>query len=73
MDQRSICLFLAKNRLLARDVHSQLVAVLSPDAITYSTVNSYLRQPQFPAISSEPSHESPTTIIHDAILDALDK
>jgi hypothetical protein len=73
MDQRSISLFLAMNGLLARDVHSQLVAVLSPDAIAYSTVNSYLRQRQFPAISSEPSHEPATTIIHDAILDALDK
>jgi hypothetical protein len=32
-----------------------------------------LRQRQFPAISSEPSNEPPTTIIDDAILDALDK
>ena len=73
MDQRSICLFLAMKGLSATDVHNELVAVLDPDAITYSTVTSYLRQRQFPAISSEPSDEPPTTIIDDAILDALDK
>jgi hypothetical protein len=59
--------------LSARDVHNELVAVLGPDAIAYSTVTSYLRQRQFPAISSEPSDEPPTTIIDDAILYALDK
>jgi hypothetical protein len=59
--------------LSARDVHNELVAVLGPDAIAYSTVTSYRRQRQFPTISSEPSDEPPTTIIDDAILDALDK
>jgi hypothetical protein len=73
MDQRSICLFLAMKRLSARDVHHELVALLSPDAIAYSIVTSYLRQRQFPVISSEPSREPPTTIIDDSILDALDK
>jgi hypothetical protein len=47
--------------------------VLGPDAIAYSTITSYRRQRQFPAISSEPSDEPPTTIIDDAILDGLDK
>jgi hypothetical protein len=47
--------------------------VLGPDAIASSTVTGYRRQQQFPVISSEPSDEPPTTIIDDAILDALDK
>jgi hypothetical protein len=73
MEQGSICLFLAMKRLSARDVHNELVAVLGPDAIAYSTVTNCLRQRQFPAISSEPSDQPPTTIIEDAIMDALDK
>jgi hypothetical protein len=73
MNQRSICLFLAMKGLSARDVHNELVAVLGPDAIAYSTVTSDLRQRQIPAISSEPSNESPTAILDDAILDAHDK
>jgi hypothetical protein len=73
MDQRSICLFLAMKGLSARDLHNELVAVLVPDAIAYSTVTSYLRRRQFPAISSEPSHEPPMTIIDYSILDAFDK
>jgi hypothetical protein len=72
MDERSICLFLAMKGLSARDVHNELVAVLGPDAIVFSIVTSYLRQQQFPTISSEPS-EPPTTSIDDAVLDALDK
>jgi transposase len=47
--------------------------VLAPDAIASLTVTSDRRQPQFPAISSEPSDESPTIITDDSILDALDK
>jgi hypothetical protein len=73
MDQRSIRLFLAMKGLSAKDVHNELVAVLGPDAIAYSSVTSYPRQRQFPAISSEPSDEPPTAIIDGAILDALDK
>jgi hypothetical protein len=73
MDLRSICLFLAMKGLSARDIHNELVAVLSPDAIAYSTVASYPQQRQFPTISAEPSDEPPTTIIDDPILDALDK
>jgi hypothetical protein len=73
MDQRSIYLFLAMKGLSAREVHDELVAVIGRGAIACSTVTSYPRQRQFPAISSEPSDESPTTLIDDAILDTLDK
>jgi hypothetical protein len=41
MDQRSICLFLAMKGLSAREVHSELVAVLGLDVIGYSTVTRY--------------------------------
>jgi hypothetical protein len=44
MDQRSICLFLAMKLLLAQAISRELVAVLGPDAIGYSTVTPYLRQ-----------------------------
>jgi hypothetical protein len=73
MDQRSIDLFLPMKGLSARDIHNELVALLSFDAIACSHVTSRLRQRQLPAISSEPSDEPPTTILDDAILDALDK
>jgi hypothetical protein len=59
--------------LSARNVHNELVAVRGPDVIASSTVTSDRRQRQSPAISSEPSHEPPTTIIDEAIPDALDK
>jgi hypothetical protein len=49
MDQRSICLFLATKQLSAQAIDNDLVAVLSPDAIGYSTVTSYLRQRHFPS------------------------
>jgi hypothetical protein len=69
MVPRSICLFLAMEGLSGRDVHNELVAVLGPDAIACSTVTSYQRLSQFPAISSEPSDEPLITIIDNAILD----
>jgi hypothetical protein len=43
MDQRSICLFLNRQRLSALDIHGQLVAVLGSDAIANSSVTKYLR------------------------------
>jgi hypothetical protein len=59
--------------LSAREVHTELVAVLGLDAIAYSAVTGYRRQRQFPAISPEPSDQPPTAIIDDAILEALHK
>jgi hypothetical protein len=73
MDERSFCLFLAIKGLSAREVHSELVAVLGLDVIGDSTVSRYLRQQQFLATSPEPSNEPRTIIIEDAILEALDK
>jgi hypothetical protein len=73
MDQRSICVFLAIKGVSAQAIHSELVAMLGSDAIASSTATKYPRQWQFPAIPCQPSEESPTTIIDDAILDALNK
>jgi hypothetical protein len=59
--------------LSARQVHNELVALLGLDVTGSSTVIRYLRHRQFPASSPEPPDEPPTTIIADAILEALDK
>jgi hypothetical protein len=73
MDPRSICLFLAMKGFSAKEVHSELVAVLGLDVIGSSILTRYPRQRQFPASSPEPSNETSTTIIDDAILEALHK
>jgi hypothetical protein len=57
MDQRSICLFLAMRRPSAQATHNELVAMLDPDAIGYSTVTNYLRQRRFPSALRETSDE----------------
>jgi hypothetical protein len=53
MDQRPICLFLATEPLSAQAIHNELVAVLDPDAIGYSTLTNYLRQRHFPSTLRE--------------------
>jgi histone-lysine N-methyltransferase SETMAR len=53
MDQRSICLFLAMKRLSAQAIDNELVAVLGPDTVGYSTVTNYLRQRHFPSALRE--------------------
>jgi hypothetical protein len=40
-------------RLLAQAIHNELVAVLGPDAIGYSTITNYLRQRHFPSTLRE--------------------
>jgi hypothetical protein len=57
MDQQSICLFLAMKRLSAQAIYNELVAVLGPDAIGYSTVTNYLRQRYFPSTLPETPDE----------------
>jgi transcriptional regulator of acetoin/glycerol metabolism len=71
MDQRSICLFLAIKQLLAQAIDNELVAVLGPDAIGYSTVTNYLRH--FPSPLRETADEPAATIIENAILDTIEK
>jgi hypothetical protein len=57
MDQRSICLFLVMKQLSAQTIYNELVAVLGPDAIGYSTVINYLRQRHFPSTFRETPDE----------------
>jgi Flp pilus assembly protein protease CpaA len=44
MEQTSIPLFLALKGLSSRTIYNELTAVLSANAVTYSTVTKYLRQ-----------------------------
>jgi hypothetical protein len=73
MDQGSICLFLSIMGPSVQAIHNELVTVLGPDAIAYSTVTKSLHQRQFPSVPCEPSEEPPMTVIDHAILDALKK
>jgi hypothetical protein len=72
-DQRSICLFLAMKRLSAQAIYNELVAVLGPDAVGYSTVTNYLSQRYFPSTLRETPDEPAATVIDSAILNALEK
>jgi hypothetical protein len=60
-------------RLSAQAIDNELIAVLSPDAIGYSTVTNYLRQRHFPSTLRETPDEPSATVIDNAILDALEK
>jgi hypothetical protein len=71
MDQRLICLFLAMKRFSAQAIYTELVAVLGPNAIGYSTVTDYLRQRHFPFTLRETADEPAATVVDNAILDAL--
>jgi hypothetical protein len=73
MDQRSISLFLAIKEPSAQAIHNNLVTVLGPDAIAYSTVTKCLRQQQFPSIPCDPFEEPPNTVIDHGVLDAFEK
>jgi hypothetical protein len=66
-------LFLATKRLSAQAISNQLVAVLGPDAIGYSTVINYLRQRHFPSTLRQTDDEPTATVIDNAIMDALGK
>jgi hypothetical protein len=54
-----MCLFLAMKRLSAQAIDSELVAVLGPDAIGYSTVMDSLRQRHFPSTLRETTAWNP--------------
>jgi hypothetical protein len=53
MNQRSICLFLAVKRLSAQAIYNELVVVLDPNAIGYSTLPNYIRQRHIPSTFRE--------------------
>jgi hypothetical protein len=66
-------LFLATKRLSAQTIDNELVAVLGPDVIGYSTVTNYLCQRHLPSILRETPDEPAATVIDNAVLDALEK
>jgi hypothetical protein len=72
MDFPSICVFLAMKRLLAHDVHNELVSVLGLNAIPDSIPTKYRRWRRFTTISSEYPDEPSRSIINDTILETLD-
>jgi hypothetical protein len=43
MDLRSIVLYFSRKGLSAKDIHIDIVHILEPDAVGYSTVTQYLR------------------------------
>jgi hypothetical protein len=73
MDSGSICLFLTIKELSAQVISSELVTVIGPDAITYSTLTKYLRQRQFPSVACDLSEEPPRIAIDNDIRDGLEK
>jgi hypothetical protein len=73
MDQPLICLSLAIRELSAQAIHNELVTVLAPDAIAYSTLTKYPRQRQFPSVPCDPCEEPLNTVIDNTILDAVKK
>jgi transposase len=73
MEQRSICLFLARKWLTYREIHNELIAVLGSDAVAYSTVTKYLRNQHLSLLVSKLPENSASIIIEGAILDALNK
>jgi hypothetical protein len=85
MDQRSILVFLhlkglsakskAKAKAKVKDVHTELVQVLGPDAIAYSTTTKYIRKDA--VFQNEPEAEDRAEaqgflIPDNAILEALE-
>jgi hypothetical protein len=73
MDQRSICLFLDRQRFSASDIHGQHVTILGSDAIAYSTVTKHLRGTQYTADKEVIIKLEGLDAINQAILAALDE
>jgi hypothetical protein len=47
MIQRSICLFVDRQKFSASDIHGQFVAIIDSDTIVYSIIIKYLRVTRF--------------------------
>jgi hypothetical protein len=73
MDQRSICLFLDRQRFSASDIHGQLVAVLGSDAIACSIVTKYLKGRRCIGDKEVTSKLEDPDFIDQAILAAFDE
>jgi hypothetical protein len=65
------CLVSRDERLVSLGIHNDLVFVLGPDALGYSTVTKYLRQSRLTASNMDTLEKPPITVVDNAILDAL--
>jgi hypothetical protein len=54
MTQRPIVAYLSLKRMLAREIHDDIVATLRPNAVSYSSVTRQLREVRFPPSKPEP-------------------
>jgi hypothetical protein len=73
MDQRTICLYLSRKGFSAHTIHDELVYILGPDAIAYSTVTYHLRASRWTAQTEERHSDPPPDVVDNAILEAPDQ
>jgi hypothetical protein len=73
MDQRTICLYLSRKGFSAHAILEELVQLLGPDAIDYSTVTYHLRASRRTAQTEERHSDPPPDVVDNAILKALDQ
>jgi hypothetical protein len=73
MDERSICLYLNRKGLSAREIHEELVQVLGSDAVAYSAITFYLRASHWTAGKDQQHSDPPPDDVDNAIRQALDQ
>jgi hypothetical protein len=73
MDQRTICLYLSRKGFSTHVIHEELVQLLGPDAIAYSTITYHLRASRWTAQTEERHSDPPPDVVDSAILEALDQ
>jgi hypothetical protein len=73
MDQGSICLYLNRKGLSAKEIHNELVQVFGPDAIAYSTVTQTLCASHWTAQNEEWHSDLFDDVVNGTILQALDQ
>jgi hypothetical protein len=73
MDQRAICLYLSRKGFSAHAIHEELVQILGPDAIAYSTVTYHLRVSRWTAQTEERHSDPSPDVVDNSVLEALDQ
>jgi hypothetical protein len=54
MMQRPIVAYLSLKGMSASEIHDNIIAILGPDVVSYSSVTRYLHKAQFPLSKPEP-------------------
>jgi hypothetical protein len=54
MTQRPIVAYLSLKEMSEHESHDDIVAILGPNAVSYSSVTRYLREARFPPSKPEP-------------------